>query len=188
MEQAKYEIDIFWSDEDGGYIASVPDLKYCSAFGQTYEEALREVRVARDLHLSVLKELGRPIPEPRTRKHADAEILVKKLNEAAERFTDALVKQLGVGSGRAVEAQDQGARLTEDFFNRVVENLRTQANSNREMAQQLADQQLRAAESAQQLTQESVNAYMDFVNSMFTFGQQGAQVAQRGAEEAPPRG
>lgn len=65
MEQPKYEIDIFWSEEDGGYIANVPDLKYCSAFGDTYEEALREVRVAMDLHLEVLRETGRLIPEPK---------------------------------------------------------------------------------------------------------------------------
>ena len=56
------------------------------------------------------------------------------------------------------------------------------------MGQQLAEQQQRATEAGQALTQESVNAYMDFVNSMFTFGQQGAQAAQRGAQEAPPRG
>jgi predicted RNase H-like HicB family nuclease len=68
MEQRKYEIDIFWSDEDGGYIANVPDLKYCSAFGTTYEEALREVQVAMDLHLDTLREEGRPIPEPKARQ------------------------------------------------------------------------------------------------------------------------
>jgi predicted RNase H-like HicB family nuclease len=46
MTQPRYEIDILWSDEDGGYIANVPDLKYCSAFGETYEEALKEVKIA----------------------------------------------------------------------------------------------------------------------------------------------
>ena len=43
MDQPKYRIEIFWSDEDGGYIANVPDLRYCSAFGESYEEALREL-------------------------------------------------------------------------------------------------------------------------------------------------
>jgi predicted RNase H-like HicB family nuclease len=57
-----------WSEEDGGYIANVPDLKYCSAFGATYEEALREVQVAMDLHLDTLREEGRPIPEPTARQ------------------------------------------------------------------------------------------------------------------------
>ncbi len=63
-----YHINIFFSEEDGGYIADVPDLKYCSAWGETYEDALREVRVAMDLHLDVLEETGRPIPEPKARQ------------------------------------------------------------------------------------------------------------------------
>ena len=68
MDQPKYHIDIFWSDEDGGYIANVPDLRYCSAFGESYEEALREVLVAMELHLDTLRELNRPIPEPGARR------------------------------------------------------------------------------------------------------------------------
>ncbi len=64
MEHLKYHVEVFWSEEDGGYIANVPDLKYCSAFGETYDEALREVRVAVDLHLDVLKKMGRTSPEP----------------------------------------------------------------------------------------------------------------------------
>ncbi len=67
----------------------------------------------------------------------------QRLNQAAEQFTGALVEQLRTVSDRAVEAQDQGARLTEDFFNRVVENLRTQADISRAMTQQLANQQQR---------------------------------------------
>jgi predicted RNase H-like HicB family nuclease len=64
MDQPKYRIEIFWSDKDGGYIANVPDLRYCSAFGESYEEALREVLAAMELHLDTLAEEGRPIPEP----------------------------------------------------------------------------------------------------------------------------
>ena len=63
----KYEIHIFWSDEDEAYVADIPELRYCSAFGDTPEEALREVRVAMDLHLDTLKDLGRPIPDPKAR-------------------------------------------------------------------------------------------------------------------------
>jgi predicted RNase H-like HicB family nuclease len=69
MDQPKYHIDIFWSDEHGGYIANVPALRYCcSAFGESYEEALREVLVAMELHLDALRELDRPIPEPEGRE------------------------------------------------------------------------------------------------------------------------
>ncbi len=59
-----YHIDIFWSDEDGGYIADVPDLKMCSAFGQTPTEALAEVERARDAWLETARALAKPIPRP----------------------------------------------------------------------------------------------------------------------------
>jgi len=42
-----YHINVFYSDRDGGYIADIPDLKYCSAFGETPEEAVREVTLAK---------------------------------------------------------------------------------------------------------------------------------------------
>jgi predicted RNase H-like HicB family nuclease len=62
-----YHINIFWSEEDGEYIADVPDLKYCSASGATPDEALREVLLAKSLWLEVAGEKGLPIPEPRYR-------------------------------------------------------------------------------------------------------------------------
>ena len=43
-----YPINLFWSDEDGSWVADVPDLKHCSAFGDTPEEAVREVRIAEE--------------------------------------------------------------------------------------------------------------------------------------------
>jgi len=46
---ARYAIEIFYSDEDGGYIATAPELPGCSAFGDTEEEALKQVKVAIDL-------------------------------------------------------------------------------------------------------------------------------------------
>lgn len=62
-----YHINIFYSDEDEGYIADVPDLEHCSAFGATQEEALAEVRVAMQAWLEVAKAENRPIPPPRYR-------------------------------------------------------------------------------------------------------------------------
>lgn len=62
-----YHINIFYSEEDGCYVADIPDLTYCSAFGATPEEALREVEVAKQAWLEVAEEEGRPIPEPRYR-------------------------------------------------------------------------------------------------------------------------
>jgi len=63
-----YRINICWSDEDGGYIADIPDLEACSAFGATAEEALREVEIAKTVWLEAAHAEGRPIPEPRYRR------------------------------------------------------------------------------------------------------------------------
>lgn len=60
-------INIFFSEEDGGWIADVPDLVSCSAFGATAEEALREVERARNAWLAAARETGKPIPPPRYR-------------------------------------------------------------------------------------------------------------------------
>ncbi len=59
-----YHINIFYSDEDGEYIADIPDLNPCSASGSTPEEALSEVLIAKELWLEVAHEEGLPIPEP----------------------------------------------------------------------------------------------------------------------------
>ena len=59
-----YHINIFFSDEDGGYIADIPDLDSCSAFGDTPEEALAEVVKAKAAWLDAARSSGRHIPEP----------------------------------------------------------------------------------------------------------------------------
>jgi hypothetical protein len=107
----------------------------------------------------------------------------KQIDEAAEKFAGAVKGSYQTVAERAVAAQELNAQLTEDFFNRGINNLRTQADQNREMTQKLADQQQRGVEAAQQLTQESVVAYMDFLNSTFSFAQGGIQAEKRGAEE-----
>lgn len=60
----KYTIEIFYSDEDEGFIAVFPELPGCSAFGATEEEALEEVKVAIELWMTVARQEGRDIPEP----------------------------------------------------------------------------------------------------------------------------
>ena len=64
----KYAIEIFYSQEDEGYIATVPELPGCSAFGETEEEALKEVKVAIDLWLETAEKEGRGIPKPSGRE------------------------------------------------------------------------------------------------------------------------
>jgi len=58
-----YHINIFYSEEDEGYIADIPDLKYCSAFGDTPEEALREVLLAKSAWLEAAHAEGKPVPQ-----------------------------------------------------------------------------------------------------------------------------
>lgn len=62
-----YHINVFYSEEDGEWIADIPDLEPCSASGATPEEAVREVQIAKRLWLEVAREQGFSIPEPRYR-------------------------------------------------------------------------------------------------------------------------
>ena len=62
-----YHINIFYSEEDEGYIADIPDLRHCSAFGETPREALAEVEEAKKLWMETAKKEGKPLPEPRYR-------------------------------------------------------------------------------------------------------------------------
>ena len=67
MKMKDYHINIFYSEEDGGYIADIPDLEYCSAFGATPAEALAEVERAKSLWLEAARAEGKPVPPPKYR-------------------------------------------------------------------------------------------------------------------------
>jgi predicted RNase H-like HicB family nuclease len=62
-----YAINVFWSDEDGQWIAETPDLKGCSASGDTPDEAVREMQIAKQLWLDVARQDNEEIPQPRYR-------------------------------------------------------------------------------------------------------------------------
>jgi len=64
---SKYEIIIFWSDEDGAFVAEVPELPGCMADGQTYQEALSNAEQIIQEWIETAKELGRSVPAPRGR-------------------------------------------------------------------------------------------------------------------------
>lgn len=59
-----YHINIFYSEEDEGYIADIPDLECCSAFGETPEQAVHEVEIAKAAWLDTARATGRAIPVP----------------------------------------------------------------------------------------------------------------------------
>ncbi|MBI2940678.1 MAG: type II toxin-antitoxin system HicB family antitoxin [Chloroflexi bacterium] len=62
-----YHINIFYSEPNGGYIADIPDLDACSAFGKTPSEALQQVEIAKAAWLEAARAEGKPIPRPRYR-------------------------------------------------------------------------------------------------------------------------
>lgn len=62
-----YHINIFYSDEDEGFIADIPDLEACSAFGETPEAALREVLIAKQAWLGAARDAHKPVPRPKYR-------------------------------------------------------------------------------------------------------------------------
>ena len=63
----KYEIILYWSDEDEAFIAEVPELPGCAADGPTRQEALANAEVVISEWLETAHELGRPVPEPKCR-------------------------------------------------------------------------------------------------------------------------
>jgi len=63
----RYEVIIYWSQEDRAFIAEVPELPGCTADGPTYGKALANVEVVMKEWIQTAKELGRPIPEPKGR-------------------------------------------------------------------------------------------------------------------------
>ena len=62
-----YHINVFYSEEDGGYIADIPDLKGCTAFGSTPVEAVAEIGYAKAAWLEAATAAGKPTPEPHYR-------------------------------------------------------------------------------------------------------------------------
>ncbi len=64
---SKYELIIYWSEEDQAFIAEAPELAGCAADGATYGEALANIQVVINEWIETAKDLGRPVPEPRGR-------------------------------------------------------------------------------------------------------------------------
>lgn len=64
---SRYEVIIFWSDEDRSFVAEVPELPGCMADGQTYQEAVSSAELAMQEWVETAKQLGRTIPEPNGR-------------------------------------------------------------------------------------------------------------------------
>ena len=105
------------------------------------------------------------------------------VNEAAARFADTLAESYRIVYEQATEAQQRQGRLAQDFSERVMDHLREQAESGQVVSERLTDQARRQQEAGRAFAQESVNAYMDFLNTAFSQYREGAQRAAGSAQE-----
>ena len=103
----------------------------------------------------------------------------RQVNEAAEKFAEAIRESFQAVTERGASAQQLNAELTQNFFNSVIDNLRAQTEGNRALTRELVEQQERQREATQAMAQESVEAYMDFVNSMFSYYQETVSQVQQ---------
>jgi predicted RNase H-like HicB family nuclease len=79
----KYAIEIFYSEEDEGYISVAPELPGCSAFGKTVEDALREIKIAINLWIDSAKKEGREIPKPAGKELLKAAVENKVVSQSS---------------------------------------------------------------------------------------------------------
>lgn len=105
----------------------------------------------------------------------------QRINRAAEQLADTLVQAHLVLAEHGARGRELNAGSTEQFFNRVINYLQTQVQDTRRMTRTLDDQYQRGQEASQALAGESLEAYMDFVNSMFTYFQATPRATQEGA-------
>ena len=108
----------------------------------------------------------------------------QRVNQAAEEFAEALREAYQTVASRGESVQQVNAEMTQQFFNSVINNLQSQTEANVQAGERLADQVLRGQEATRTLTQETVQGYMNYINSMFSAAQAGPEAARRGTERA----
>ncbi len=110
------------------------------------------------------------------------------VDEAAARFADTLAESYRIVYEQATEAQGRQGRLAQDFSERVMDHLKEQTESGRAASEQLAEQARRQQEAGRAFAQESVNAYMDFLDTAFSQYREGTQRAAESAQEGTRAG
>lgn len=108
MQADDYHISLFYSEEDECFVADVPDLKYCSAFGYTPEEALAEIRIAKAGWLELVSDKGEPVPPALYRP---------PICQAA------LIHNLGWHKGEAMVANNEIKELVRDRYGAVAKQV-----------------------------------------------------------------
>ncbi len=100
-------------------------------------------------------------------------------HEVARKMAEAIAESQAMLASVSVETQQRQAQLTQSFFDSVLVNLGAQTRGNLAVSQELAEQALRGQEAAQTLVQESVGAYVDFLDSMLSYYRADARVYGR---------
>jgi metal-dependent amidase/aminoacylase/carboxypeptidase family protein len=170
-EQERPEANEVEMDEQERREVNEADKLYAQA-GELYENTV-----------SASRQAGATRREEAEQRRAAEEEAEQQANEAAKQFADAVRASYQAVADRSVSAQALNAQLTQQFFADVINNLRTQAEENRQMTQQLADQQQRQADATRTIAQESVGAYLEFMDSMYSWWLGGIQTAEQGARK-----
>ncbi len=102
MNRDNYPIVVFWSEDDGYWIADVPDLRSCSATGETAEEAVREALIGRALWLESAREDGIDLPDPLASPYLP--------EVAREMLTDHAKLAAAVAAGARADAEQGAAK------------------------------------------------------------------------------
>jgi hypothetical protein len=110
------------------------------------------------------------------------------VDEAAARFADTLAESYRIVYEQAAEARERQGRFAQDFSERVLEHLKEQTESGRAASERLADQARRQQEAGRAFAQESVSAYMDFLDTAFSQYREGTQRAAGSAQEGARAG
>jgi hypothetical protein len=171
-EQERPEANEVEMDEQERREVNEADKLYAQA-GELYENTVSAARQAGTTRRE----------EEAEQQRAAEEEAEQQANEVAKQFTDAVRASYQAVADRSVSAQVLNAQLTQQFFADVINNLRTQAEDIRQMTQQLADQQQRIQEATRTIAQESVGAYLEFMDSMYSWWLGGIQTAEQGARE-----
>ena len=107
----------------------------------------------------------------------------RQINEAAREFAGAVRESLRTVSATSAEAQERTQRLMQSFFEAVSTELRAQTEHNRATSQEMVEQSRRQQEAFRQLSEESMEAYRNFLGTMFSYYRGAAQQAERNVEE-----
>jgi hypothetical protein len=105
------------------------------------------------------------------------------VDEAAARFADTLAESYRIVYKQAAEARERQGKFAQEFSERVLEHLKEQTESGLAASERLADQAMRQQEAGRAFAQESVNAYMDFLDTAFSQYREGTQRAAGSAQE-----